>query len=134
MITGSKFFPNVFRIGAAPFVNGLEIVAAKEDVAAREESADDCVLDFARILHFVDGDEAELFPPAAADGIVLEKFIGPGNEVGKIDGVVFGKGGVVLPDKVFAIVREPTFEVILNIGKIAQAGDDSFLFSNSMKV
>ena len=62
------------------------------------------IFDFTRILHFVDRDKAELFPPAATDGIVLEKFIGPGNEVGKIDGVVVGKGDIVFPNKVFAVV------------------------------
>ena len=96
--------------------------------------ADDGIFDFTRILHFVDRDKTELFPPAAADGIVLKKFIGPGNEVGKIDGVVFGKGDIIFPNKVFAVVREPPFQVILNIGEIAQAGMTRFFFSNSMKV
>ena len=125
MIGLAELFQNVFRIGAAPFVNGLEVIAAEEDVAAGEEAADDGIFDFARVLHFIDGDEAEPVPPALAAGFVCEEVIGAGDEVREIDGVVVGQDGIVLPDEVVAVVMEPGLEGFFRRREIVEVREDA---------
>ena len=93
MVGLAELFQNIFRIRTAPFVNGLEVIAAEENVAAREEAADDGVFDFARVLHFVDGDEAEAVPPALAAGVFAEEIVGAGDEVREVDSVVVVQDG-----------------------------------------
>lgn len=121
MVGLAELFQNIFRIRTAPFVNGLEVIAAEEDVAPREEAADDGVFDFARVLHF-DGDEAEAVPPALAAGIVSEEVVGAGDEVREVDGVVVGQDGIVLLDQGVAVVAEPGLEGFFRCREIGGPG------------
>ena len=125
MVGLAELFQNIFRIRTAPFVNGLEVIAAEEDVAPREEAADDGVFDFARVLHFVDGDEAEAVPPALAAGIVSEEVVGAGDEVREVDGVVVGQDGIVLLDQGVAVVAEPGLEGFFRCREIVEVRDDA---------
>lgn len=125
MVGLTELFQDIFRIGAAPFVNGLEVIAAKEDVAAREEAADDGVFDFARVLHFVDGDKAEAVPPALAAGVICEKLVGTSDEICEVDGVVVGQDGIVLLDQDVAMVLEPGLEGFFGCREIVEIGNDA---------
>ncbi len=114
-----------FRVGTAPFVDGLEVVAAEEEIPPREEAADDGVFDFARVLHFIDGDEAEAFTPAPAAVLVCKEAIGAGDEVREIDGMVVGQGRVVLGEERGAVCFEPGLQDLVGRREVVQFLQDA---------
>lgn len=134
MVSLTELFQDIFGVGTAPLINGLEIVTAEEDVAAWEEAADDGVFDFARVLHFIDGNEAEAVLPALAAVFVTEKFVGAGDEIRKVDGVVVSQDGIVLLHQGSAVVGQPGPEGFFGRCEIVEVRDDALFLGEFNEV
>ena len=91
------------RLRTAPLVDGLEIVAGQQDIPAFEQLGKDRVFQLAGVLHLVDGDETEALPPAAGNGFVAKKRIGPLDQVAKIQPVKLSQRTVVFQDEIRAL-------------------------------
>ncbi len=84
-----------FRMRTAPFINGLKIIPAKEQMTGAKNLGDNAVLQQARILHLVDIDIDKPPRPFSCHAVLPEKRIHLHQQIRKIQSMQLVKALII---------------------------------------